>query len=411
MLELLLCSALTVLPDFLYRRYAQGKRLGREITLFSVWYELRWGITLCVILTVALITTIFYFHPSTTSAVSYFRTISILPEGYGRVDEVYVDYRDEVRAGDPLFRLDESEQKAAIETAQRRIAEVEATLQVAAAQRAEAEGRVAQARGALQQAQDEYDTRAELARRDAGAIAQREVDRARVAVDTQQGQLDAALAARDAVVANIDFELPAAKARAEAELAEAEVALSKRVVYAGVDGWVEQFTLRPGDVVNQMLRPAGILVPAEAGRIGLQAGFGQIEAQVIKPGMVGEVACMALPFRVVPVVVTQVQSVVAAGQIRPTDQLVDPMQLTRPGTITAYMEPLFAGQLDALPPGSSCVANAYTSFHAQLEEPGRSSIVRFAMHAVDAVGLVHAAILRMQALLLPVRTLVLGGGH
>ena len=31
MLELLLCSAVTVLPDFLYRRYAQGRRLGYEI--------------------------------------------------------------------------------------------------------------------------------------------------------------------------------------------------------------------------------------------------------------------------------------------------------------------------------------------------------------------------------------------
>ena len=45
MLELMLCSALTVFPDFLYRRFVQGKRIGREITLFSVWYELRWGIT------------------------------------------------------------------------------------------------------------------------------------------------------------------------------------------------------------------------------------------------------------------------------------------------------------------------------------------------------------------------------
>lgn len=80
MLELLLCSAVTVLPDFLYRRYGQGKRLGREINLFSVWYELRWGITLCVILTLSLITTIFYFHPSTSSAVSVFRTVTILPE-------------------------------------------------------------------------------------------------------------------------------------------------------------------------------------------------------------------------------------------------------------------------------------------------------------------------------------------
>ena len=62
MLELLLCSLLTILPDYLYRRYAQGKRLGKEITLYSVWFELRWGITACLMLTVGLITVIFYNH-------------------------------------------------------------------------------------------------------------------------------------------------------------------------------------------------------------------------------------------------------------------------------------------------------------------------------------------------------------
>ena len=30
---------------------------------------------------------------------------------------------------------------------------------------------------------------------------------------------------------------------------------------------------------------------------------------------------------------------------------------------------------------------------------------------IDAVGVVHAAILRLQAILLPVQTLVLSGGH
>ena len=408
MLELLLCSSLTILPDFLYRRFAQGKRVGREITLFSVWYELRWGITLCVILTLSLITTIFYFHPSTTSAVSYFRTISILPEGFGRVTEVYVDYRDEVKAGDPLFRLDDTEQKAAIETATRRIAEVEAQMTTAQSTLAEAEGKIAQARGLLQQAVDEYDTRAELMRRNSNAIAQRDVDRAQVAVDTQQGLLDAALAGKAAVQSLIDFELPASKASAEAQLAEAEVALTKRVVYAGVDGTVEQFTLRPGDVVNQMMRPAGILIPATAGRIGLQAGFGQIEAQVLKPGMIGEVTCVAMPFTVIPVVVTQVQSVIASGQIRPTDQLVD-AQSARGGSLLAYMEPLYPGGLDRLPPGANCIANAYTSNYEALHDPATGAAKAFVLHAIDATGLVHAMILRMQALVLPVQTLVLGG--
>jgi len=34
MLELLLCSMLTILPDYLVRRYVQGRRIGKEITLF-----------------------------------------------------------------------------------------------------------------------------------------------------------------------------------------------------------------------------------------------------------------------------------------------------------------------------------------------------------------------------------------
>src|SRR3954465_2601677 len=65
MLELLLCSVLTILPDYLFRRYVQGRRIGKEITFYTVWFELRWGITACLILTVSLITTVFYNHPAT----------------------------------------------------------------------------------------------------------------------------------------------------------------------------------------------------------------------------------------------------------------------------------------------------------------------------------------------------------
>ena len=39
MLELLLCSLLTVLPDYLFRRYAQGKRLGDNLLLGLVRAE------------------------------------------------------------------------------------------------------------------------------------------------------------------------------------------------------------------------------------------------------------------------------------------------------------------------------------------------------------------------------------
>src|SRR4029434_5427000 len=97
MLEILLCSLLTILPDYLFRRYVQGKRFGKEITFYSVWVELRWGITACLILTVSLITTIFYNHPSTTNVTLFFRTIPIVPETIGRVADVHVGFSGPVK--------------------------------------------------------------------------------------------------------------------------------------------------------------------------------------------------------------------------------------------------------------------------------------------------------------------------
>lgn len=108
MLEMLLCSLVTLLPDYLYRRYVQGKRLGKEITFYSVWFELRWGITGCLLLTVALITTVFYNHPSTSNVTIFFRTVSILPETTGRVAEIFVGASEPVAKGTPIFRLDSS---------------------------------------------------------------------------------------------------------------------------------------------------------------------------------------------------------------------------------------------------------------------------------------------------------------
>ena len=161
MLEVLFCSLLTILPDYLYRRYAQGKRIGKEITLYSVWFELRWGIIACLMLTVGLITVIFYFHPSTTSATLFYRTVPILPETNGRVAEVYIDgVTGEVKQGAPIFRLDSSKQEAAAETARRKIAETDAAMVVARTEVLAAEAKVQEARSAHQQAVDELDDQA-----------------------------------------------------------------------------------------------------------------------------------------------------------------------------------------------------------------------------------------------------------
>lgn len=411
MLELLICSIVTILPDYLYRRYVQGKRIGRELTLYSIWFELRYGITACIALTVCLLTMILYFHPSTSAAVSLYRTIPILPEGSGRVTEVLVNVSDKVTAGQPIFRLDSSEEEAALETAKRRLAEIDADAELAKTELVVSDARISEAQSAYQQALDELTTKSELRQRNASTVSEREVERLQNAVNGREAAVAAALASKQTIAAQIASVFPAQRASAEAQVAQAQVELDKMVVRAGVDGIVEQFTLRKGDVVNPLMRPAGVLVPSEAGRWGLVAGFNQLEAQVMKVGMVAEVTCVSNPMAIIPMVVTNVQSLIAGGQVRASDQLLDAQQLARPGTITVYLEPLFEGTFEKIPPGSNCIANAYTNNHDALSAPDISTSRWLFLHAVDAVGLIHAIILRLQALLLPIKTLVFSGGH
>ena len=410
MLELLLCSMFTILPDYLFRRYVQGRRFGKEITFYSVWFELRWGITGCLILTIALITTVFYNHPSTTSVTMFFRTVPIVPETNGRVAEVYITgVSGRVAQGAPIFRLDSSTQQAAVDTARRKIAEVDAETVVAQNDILKADGQLQEARSLHQQTVDELETKRELQRRNPGGVAQRDIERLEVQLEGRLGSITAATAAKQTAETKISSLLPAQKASAEAALAQAEVELRKTVIRAGVAGDVTQFALRVGDIVNPFMRPAGVLIPDEAGRKFLQAGFGQIEAQIMKVGMIAEVTCVSKPFAVIPMVVTEVQDYIAAGQFRGGEQLIDAQQVRQPGTLLTFLAPLYPGGIDDVTPGSSCIANAYSNNHDAIADPKTGTLKGLALHAVDALGLVHALILRLQALMLPFKVLVFSG--
>ena len=84
MLGVSLCLLLTVLPDYLYRRYVQGKRFGKEITLYSVWYELRyWHNNLPVVDCFTHNADFLLPSVGICSVVSLYRTVPILPESSG----------------------------------------------------------------------------------------------------------------------------------------------------------------------------------------------------------------------------------------------------------------------------------------------------------------------------------------
>ena len=151
------------------------------------------------------------------------------------------------------------------------------------------------------------------------------------------------------------------------------------------------------------------MIPEGAGENVLAAGFHQIEAQVIEVGMAAEATCISKPMTIIPLVVTRVQDVIAAGQVQQTNQLTELQKIGPPGTVLAFLEALYPGALDGVPPGSSCIANVYSNNHELIESKNTGALKRIYLHIVDTVALVHALILRMQAVLLPVKALVFGG--
>ena len=47
--------------------------------------------------------------------------------------------------------------------------------------------------------------------------------------------------------------------------------------------------------------------------------------------------------------------------------------------------------------GSNCIVNAYTSNHDKISSKETGTFQGFVLHAIDALGLVHALMLRIQA--------------
>jgi multidrug resistance efflux pump len=273
------------------------------------------------------------------------------------------------------------------------------------------EGKLQEAKGAYEQAADELRTKTTLQQRNADIVAAREIEKLQTLVATRQAAVDSAAAAKQSTETRITSVLPAQKASAEADLAAAQVELDKMTIYAGVDGRVDQFVLRVGNIVQAapVTRAAGILIPDAAGEDRLFAGFNQIEAQIIKVGMIAEATCISKPMTVIPLVVTRVQDVIAAGQILETNQLTELHKIGPPGTVLVSLEPLYTGVLDAVPPGSSCIANVYSNNHELLSSNDTPSLTRIYLHIVDTVALVHALVLRLQAIVLPLKALVFGG--
>ena len=235
-----------------------------------------------------------------------------------------------------IFKLDSSKQEAALETARRKIAEIDAAMLAAEADIIKAEGQIQEAKSAYQQASDELDVKSELQRRNPGIVPQRDIEKLQVLLAGRQGSLDAATASKQSAMTPRERASPRREGKRRGGDGRSAGG-SEQDLYSGGNRWargavrVARGRYRQSD---DAALPAFSFRKA-SGRQALAAGFGQIEAQVMKVGMVAEATCISKPWTIIPMVVTQVQDYIAAGQFRGGEQLIEARQVVAPGTILA----------------------------------------------------------------------------
>jgi multidrug resistance efflux pump len=177
----------------------------------------------------------------------------------GLVVKVHVKVHDQVRAGDPLFKLDDRQLKADLEVRQAAVQAARAELvrlknQPRKEQLPSLEAAVREADADLASAEDELRRVQRLNARGAGVVTEQEIVGKRQAHNMAQARAAKAKANLDLMRAGAwqyDIDVAAAAVKqAEAQVAAVEEEIKRTTVTALVDGEVLQVNVHPGEFVG-----------------------------------------------------------------------------------------------------------------------------------------------------------------
>jgi HlyD family secretion protein len=209
----------------------------------------------------------------------------------GTVSAVLVDAGSRVALGQPLVRLNDSEQQAAVAQARASVALSSAQMgQVKQVTDRMAIASLDEARVNLEQARRELARLEQLAQ--TGAIAPQSVDSARDNVTSASSRL-ASAEARSTGVRGADSQLAFARiAESRATLALAEARLAQTVLSAPANGTILERQVEPGDIIQ----PGKVLlVLARDGEVRLEAQSDEKNLGWFQPGLVAQVVADGLP--------------------------------------------------------------------------------------------------------------------
>ena len=211
-------------------------------------------------------------EPQDNALTGYIRAdyIYAAPSEFGRIAELYVTEGQEVEIGAPLFRLEDTVQRAALTQARAELARtkaVAANLGIGARQE-ELDALYAQlseAEAQFELAEDIYIR--EMSLIETGAVSIARGDRVRAERETARARVTAARKSIDVarLPARTDEQSAAAAAvdAAQAQLEHAEWALSERQVLAAAKGQVDIIIHRPGEMVGPSSPALNILSPEQ----------------------------------------------------------------------------------------------------------------------------------------------------
>lgn len=243
------------------------------------------------------------YQEETDDAYLQADTVTIAPKVGGYVLEVLVKENQQVRAGQPLVRIDPRDYRAQAEQFEAQIAIAKANADAVRAQIGEQESAVEQARAQLATAQSNAAFAAAEERRyvplaaigaETGEQLANRRNQARQSAQ-QVGIQRAVLANTEKRIASLRAQVRQAEAQAgsaEAQRKVAQVNLESTTLFATVDGRVGDRTAREGQLVQQGTRLMS-LVPSDS--LYVVANFKETQIRRMRAGQRANIAIDALP--------------------------------------------------------------------------------------------------------------------
>lgn len=297
----------------------------------------KWTVPTAVLGGVVLIGTLIllmnYNHPFTQLGNQVFSSTPIVSGVRGRVIEVPVKPNQPLKKDDVLFRIDpipyEAEVakiKAQIKEASQGALGLESELQAASAQESQATAERDKAKREFDRYQRGYNK---------GAFTEQQLDTRRQAYKASQAALEAAKARVELAQLALNSEIGGentAVARLLAELRQAEFNLEQTVVRAPTEGFATQLALRPG-VMAVPLPLAPVMTFVHTEEILYTAAFRQNSLQRLKPGFESEFLFRAIPGKVFKGEVVEVLPAIGESQFQARGALVGTEALRTSGRV------------------------------------------------------------------------------